>query len=60
MTKSEKNIKAMDKKKKGFGILAMIFNPLKWIQLGIIVLGGLILIGLARFAFAQWKKTYMP
>ena len=59
---TEKNIKELKKKnknKKG-GILGLIFNPLMWMNIAFIAIGGIILITLTRMALKKFKDTYMP
>lgn len=60
LNKTEDGIAELKKKKKGYGIVGLIFDPTKWIKLGFIVIGGLILLTLARMAWAAWKKNFMP
>lgn len=58
LNKTENNIKA-NKKKKGGGFLSkFLFGGLTGFMFTVI--GGLILIALARVALNKWKKTYMP
>ena len=57
LNKTEKNINANKKKKGGF-LSKFLFGGLTGFLFTVI--GGLILIALARVALSKWKKTYMP
>ena len=58
---TEKNIKELKKNKnKKDGILGLIFNPLMWMNIAFIAIGGIILITLTRMALKKFKDTYMP
>lgn len=59
---TEKNIKELKKKNKNKkdGILGLIFNPLMWMNIAFIAIGGIILITLTRMALKKFKDTYMP
>ena len=58
LKKTEKGIKSIKRKSKTKGLLGMLFGGFTSILFTII--GGLILITLARLAMKKWKDTYMP
>ena len=58
LKKTEKGIKSIKRKSKAKGLLGMLFGGFTSILFTII--GGLILITLARMAMKKWKDTYMP
>ena len=60
---TEKNIRELKKNKNksgGKGILGLIFNPLMWMKIAFIAIGGVILVTLTRMALKKFKDTYMP
>lgn len=58
---TEKNIRELNKRKnKKSGILGLIFNPLIWMNIAFIAIGGVILVTLTRMALKKFKDTYMP
>ena len=58
---TEKNIRELNNRKNKKGsILGMIFNPLGWMKIAFIAIGGIILITLTRMALKKFKDTYMP
>lgn len=58
---TEKNIRELNKRKnKKSGITGLIFNPLIWMNIAFIAIGGVILVTLTRMALKKFKDTYMP
>ena len=58
---TEKNIRELNNRKNKKGsILGLIFNPLMWMKIAFIAIGGIILITLTRMALKKFKDTYMP
>ena len=58
LNKTKKGIKDLKRKPKGPGLLGLLMGGIAPIAFTII--GGLILITLARMALRKWKNTYMP
>ena len=58
--KTKKAIKKLKNQKPSAkdGLLAWLLNPIY--AIGMVVVGGLIIIGLIRYAAAKWAKQYMP
>jgi len=60
LEKTESNVIKL-KKKKGNNLSTMLLNLGSGaLNIVFVAVGGLILIGLMRLAFAKWKKAYMP
>ena len=58
---TEKNIRELNNRKnKKSGITGLIFNPLIWMNIAFIAIGGVILVTLTRMALKKFKDTYMP
>ena len=57
---AEKGIRDIRNGERTKGIIGMLFNPMKWLNLAFLVIGGLVFLTLLRIGIKKWKDTYMP